>query len=125
MKLAFFDDFKLGVIKDGAVVDVSSAVSGIAHTSPQDLINRIIENFDDLKAGMQQAADSGDGAPLDSVRLRPPLPKPGNVVAMAVNYMEDGTRDAPAPHQRLPQVAQRRHRPRRHHDSTRRSRHHF
>ena len=97
MKLAFFDDFKLGVVRDDAVVDVSDAVSGINHTSPQDLINRVIENFDDLKEALQQAADSGAGVPLNSVRLRPPLPKPGNVVAMAVNYMEDGTRDAPAP----------------------------
>ena len=97
MKLAFFDDFKLGVIKDDSVVDVTDAVSGINHTSPQDLINRVIENFDNLKGALQQAADSGSGIPLDNVRLRPPLPKPGNVVAMAVNYMEDGTRDAPAP----------------------------
>ena len=97
MKLAFFDDFKLGVIRDGAVVDVSDAVSSITHTSPQDLINRVIANFDDLKGALQQAADSGSGVPLESVRLRPPLPKPGNVVAMAVNYMEDGTRDEPAP----------------------------
>ena len=97
MKLAFFDDFKLGVIRDGAVVDVTDAVSGVNHTSPQDLISRVIANFDDLKGALQQAADSGSGVPLESVRLRPPLPKPGNVVAMAVNYMEDGTRDEPAP----------------------------
>ena len=97
MKLAFFDDFKLGVIADGAVVDVSDAVSGVNHTSPQDLISRVIENFDDFRGALQQAADSGSGVPLESVRLRPPLPKPGNVVAMAVNYMEDGTRDEPAP----------------------------
>ena len=97
MKLAFFDDFKLGVVKDNAVVDVTDAVSGINHTSPQDLISQVIVNFDDLKDTLQQAADSGSGIPLESVRLRPPLPKPGNVVAMAVNYMEDGTRDAPAP----------------------------
>ncbi len=97
MKLAFFDDFKLGVIKDDSVVDVTDAVSGINHTSPQDLISRVIENFANLNGALQQAADSGSGIPLDSVRLRPPLPKPGNVVAMAVNYMEDGTRDAPAP----------------------------
>ena len=32
-----------------------------------------------------------------SVRVRPPLPKPDNIDAMAVNYMEDGTRSAPAP----------------------------
>ena len=97
MKLAFFNDYKLGVIGDGTVVDVSDAVSGISHTSPQDLINRVIENFDDFRGTLQQAADSGSSMPLKRVRLRPPLPKPGNVVAMAVNYMEDGTRDEPAP----------------------------
>ena len=97
MKLAFFNDYKLGVIGDGTVVDVSDAVSGISHTSPQDLINRVIEDFDDFRGTLQQAADSGSSMPLEHVRLRPPLPKPGNVVAMAVNYMEDGTRDVPAP----------------------------
>ena len=97
MKLVFFDDFKLGVIKDGNVVDVSGAVAGINHTSPQDLINQVITNFDQHRAALQQAADGGQGVPADQVRLRSPLPKPGNIVAMAVNYMEDGTRDEPAP----------------------------
>ena len=31
------------------------------------------------------------------MRIRPPLPKPTNIDCMAVNYMEDGTRSAPAP----------------------------
>ena len=97
MKLVFFDDFKLGVVKDGNVVDVGAAVAGINHTSPQYLINQVIENFSDHRTALQQAADSGQGLPLSAVRLRSPLPKPGNIVAMAVNYMEDGTRDAPAP----------------------------
>jgi len=35
--------------------------------------------------------------PLDRVKVRPPLPKPANIVCMAVNYMEDGTRSEPAP----------------------------
>ena len=34
---------------------------------------------------------------MAQVKLRPPLPKPVNVDCMAVNYMEDGTRKAPAP----------------------------
>ena len=94
MKLVFFDDFKLGVVKDETVVDVSGAVSGIAHTSPQDLINKVIENFSQHRAALQQAVDSGQGTPL---RLRSPLPKPPNIICMAVNYMEDGTREEPAP----------------------------
>ena len=97
MKLVFFDDFKLGVVKDDTVVDVTGAVSGIEHTSPQDLIGKVIENFSQHRAALQQAADSGQGTPLDQVRLRSPLPKPPNIICMAVNYMEDGTREEPAP----------------------------
>ena len=39
----------------------------------------------------------GKGVPVSKVRIRPPLPKPGNIDCMAVNYMEDGTREKPAP----------------------------
>ena len=39
MKLMYFDDYKLGVLKGDAVVDVSPVVEGIAHTGPHDLIN--------------------------------------------------------------------------------------
>src|SRR4030088_2320959 len=31
------------------------------------------------------------------VRFRPPLPRSENIICMAVNYMEDGTRSEPAP----------------------------
>jgi 2-keto-4-pentenoate hydratase/2-oxohepta-3-ene-1,7-dioic acid hydratase in catechol pathway len=34
---------------------------------------------------------------VSSVRIRPPVPRPGNIDCMAVNYMEDGTRKEPAP----------------------------
>ena len=97
MKLVFFDDFKLGVVKGDTVVDMSNAVSGIEHTSPQDLIGKLIENFSQYRASLQEAVDSGSGIPLNQVRFRSPLPKPPNIICMAVNYMEDGTRDEPAP----------------------------
>ena len=97
MKLVFFDDFKLGVVKDDAVVDVSNAVSGIDYNSPQDLIGKLIENFSQHRASLQEAVDRGTGISLNQVRLRSPLPKPPNIICMAVNYMEDATRDEPAP----------------------------
>ncbi len=97
MKLVFFDDFKLGVVKGDNVVDVREAISGIAHTSPQDLLNQLIANFDQHRGALEAAVNAQDGVPASSVRLRSPLPKPNNIVAMAVNYMEDGTRDEPAP----------------------------
>ena len=97
MKLVFFDDFKLGVVKGDAVVDMSNAVSGIEHTSAQDLIGKLIESFSQYRALLQEAVDGGSGIPLNQVRFRSPLPKPPNIICMAVNYMEDGTRDEPAP----------------------------
>jgi 2-keto-4-pentenoate hydratase/2-oxohepta-3-ene-1,7-dioic acid hydratase in catechol pathway len=97
MKLLFFDDFKLGVLKGDAVVDVSETVQDIPHTGPHNLINGLIEHFADYRERLTQAAERGSGVPVSQVRIRPPLPKPYNTVCMAVNYMENGTRSEPAP----------------------------
>ncbi len=96
MKLAFFDDFKLGVVQGDRIVDVSSVVQGIPHTGPGDLISGLIAQFADYRRQLEHAA-TGPGVALSGVRLRPPLPKPGNIVCMAVNYMENGTLAKPAP----------------------------
>ncbi|MGH2588770.1 MAG: fumarylacetoacetate hydrolase family protein [Dehalococcoidia bacterium] len=97
MRLLFFDDFKLGVLNGDTVVDVSAVVDGIPHTGPHDLINGLIERFGEYRERLEQAAAGGQGVPLSGLRIRPPLPKPTNIVCMAVNYMEDGTRTEPAP----------------------------
>ena len=97
MKLLFFDEFKLGVLKGDAVVDVSETVRNIPHTGPHNLISGLIERFAEYKKPLEEAASRGRGVPVGQVRIRPPVPKPYNIVAMAVNYMEDGTRTEPAP----------------------------
>ena len=97
MKLLFFDDFKLGVLRGDLVIDVSQTVRDIAHTGPHDLVNGLIARFADYRRRLEEAVERGRGVPLGQVRVRPPLPKPYNIVAMAVNYMEDGTRAEPAP----------------------------
>src|SRR5438309_7415674 len=97
MKLLFFDEFKLGVVKGDTVIDVSQAVRDIPHTGPHNLISRLIERFSDYRGAIEKVAAAGNGIPLGSVRIRPPLPKPVNIDCMAVNYMEDGTRKEPAP----------------------------
>ena len=45
MKLAFFNDFTLGVVKDDKIVDISEAIPVNEHNHPQGLLNRIIEAF--------------------------------------------------------------------------------
>ena len=96
MKLAFFDDYKLGVVVDDKIVDVSSATKGIKALGPQDIIRGVIEKWSTYKGKLAAAAKKGKGKPLAKVKLRAPLPKPENIVCMAVNYMEDGTLAEPA-----------------------------
>ncbi len=97
MKICFFDDFRLGILKGANVVDVSAVVADIPHTGPHNLISGLIERFDIYRPKLEAAVAAAPGVPLDTVKLRPPLPKPGNIDCMAVNYMEDGTRTHPAP----------------------------
>ncbi len=91
MKLCYFNDYRLGVIKGDQVVDVTDAVKDIPHLEARDLIIGLIARWDEYKGKVEKAAVSGKGVPVSGVKLRPPVPKPGNIVCMAVNYMEDGT----------------------------------
>ena len=70
MKLAFFDDYKLGVVVGDKIVDVSAVVKGIKALGPQDVIRGVIEKFGELQGqarrrrqeGQRQAAVEGQAA---------------------------------------------------------------
>ena len=114
MKLAFFDDYKLGVVVGDKIVDVSSVTKGIKALGPQDVIRGVIEKWSTYKGKLAAAAKKGKAKPLAKAKLRPPLPKPENIICMAVNYMEDGTLAGAGADQRLHEIAERDHRQRRH-----------
>ena len=97
MKIAHFDDFRLGIVNGASIVDVTAVVADIPHVGPHDRIAGLIERFAAYRPKLEAAAASSKPIPLASVKLRAPLPRPVNIDCMAVNYMEDGTRDAPAP----------------------------
>jgi 2-keto-4-pentenoate hydratase/2-oxohepta-3-ene-1,7-dioic acid hydratase in catechol pathway len=97
MKLLYFNDYRLGVLKGDRVVDVTQVVLNVPHTGPGNLINGVIERWADLRGPIDKAAGSGSGLPVSQVKIRSPLPKPVNIDCMAVNYMEDGTRKEAAP----------------------------
>ncbi|HTE15982.1 MAG TPA: fumarylacetoacetate hydrolase family protein [Burkholderiales bacterium] len=97
MKLMYFNEFRLGVVKGENVVDVMPVVQKLMHTGPHDLINVLIENFDVWRPKLEDAVAKDAGVPISSVRIRPPLLRPATIDCMAVNFMEDGTRAEPAP----------------------------
>src|SRR5260221_4042525 len=67
------------------------------HSGPGDLMNGLIEYWGSYKSRLEAAVARGAGVPASRVRIRPPVPGPRTIDCMAVNYMEDGTRSAPAP----------------------------
>ena len=98
MKITFFNDWRLGVLKGAdRIVDVSAIASRIAPSEPHEVINTVIARWDEFKGPFAELVAKEAGVPLASVKLRPPLPRPINIDCMAVNYMEDGTRKEPAP----------------------------
>src|SRR6059058_653247 len=60
MKLLFFDDFKLGLLKGDAVIDVSETVRNIPHTGPHDLISGLIARFTTTRSACRRRS-TGDG----------------------------------------------------------------
>ena len=124
MKLLFFDDFKLGVLKGDTVVDVSQVVRDIPHTGPHDLISGLIERFAITAAlgksgrrrqwrAARRGADPAAAAQAGQHRLH------GGELHGRRHAQGAGA------DQRVPQVAERCHRRRRHHGAARRARHHL
>ena len=93
MKLAFYDDFRLGVIQGDRISDAMSVFNGMNFRRPQDLIEEVILNWDEMRPRIEAAVAGQDGVALGSVRLRPPVPRPGKLICAAVNYLEFGMRE--------------------------------
>jgi 2-keto-4-pentenoate hydratase/2-oxohepta-3-ene-1,7-dioic acid hydratase in catechol pathway len=83
-----------GLMTDRGIVDISREVS-IGHT-PQLTMEGIIDDFDRLRPDLERQAAEGDAAPVESVRLRPPLPRPSKILACIANYWEHGALEARA-----------------------------
>jgi hypothetical protein len=50
----------------------------------------IIDDFERLRPALERRAKEGPAIPLEDVRLRPPLPRPGKILACIANYWEHG-----------------------------------
>jgi len=86
MRIASLKESRIAVIKDDAMVDVSS-VLGRSGASMIDLILR----YDSLKSGIAEAASKSATTPLDAKQLAPPVPRPSKIWAAASNYRRGGT----------------------------------
>ena len=98
MKLVLFecadtDATRPGLLTERGVVDISAAVQNQIRPAPAETINAIIDDFETLRPDLAQLELDGPAVPLDSVRLRAPLPRPGKILACIANYWEHAQRD--------------------------------
>ena len=56
MKLMFFNDFRLGVLRGEEVVDVTSVADSVPRVGPHDIIAGVIEHFDTFRPKLEDAA---------------------------------------------------------------------
>lgn len=81
-----------GVLTERGVVDVSNLVP--AGHDAQATMRGLIDDFESLRARLDETARTASALPLDAVRLGPPLPRPGKILACIANYWEHAQREA-------------------------------
>ncbi len=95
MKIASFDNNKIGLIEGDEIVEIVPAGSSSAAWPPTEML-RFISEFEERKGEIEKLAASGPRMPLSSVRLETPVPWPNKVIAFPANYhahieeMKDG-----------------------------------
>jgi 2-keto-4-pentenoate hydratase/2-oxohepta-3-ene-1,7-dioic acid hydratase in catechol pathway len=97
MRLVLFQragsaDVLPGALTERGVVGIADAVR-LSYT-PQLTMQGIIDDFDRLRPSLEKLARDGQATPLDGVRLRAPLPRPGKILACIANYWEHGAMEA-------------------------------
>jgi 2-keto-4-pentenoate hydratase/2-oxohepta-3-ene-1,7-dioic acid hydratase in catechol pathway len=81
-----------GVLTDRGVVSIAGSVE--RSYAPQLTMQSLIDAFDRLRPALEREAAQGEALPLGSVRLRPPLPRPGKILCCIANYWEHAQREA-------------------------------
>src|SRR6185312_6486322 len=80
-----------GLLTDRGAVDISSAVR--KHYTPQLTMQGIIDDFDKLRPVLEKLAKDEAAIATGGIRLRPPLPRPGKILACIANYWEHAQRE--------------------------------
>lgn len=97
MRLVLFTDraetgSRPGLWTERGVIDISKHVRD-AH-SPQARMELLIDDFDALRPILASLESDGPALAHDTVRLGPPLPRPGKIVNCIANYWEHAQREA-------------------------------
>lgn len=86
MKLAVFNDNRVGIIEGETVFDVTDGVPGGTATWPPVFMSRLIAEWASAAPRLLALRQHATPLSLGTVLLRPPIPAPFNIVAAPANY---------------------------------------
>jgi 2-keto-4-pentenoate hydratase/2-oxohepta-3-ene-1,7-dioic acid hydratase in catechol pathway len=97
MKLVLFqisgrDDPVPGLLTGRGIVNIADLVE--KGPTPQSTMQYLIDGFEALRPSLAHRATVGEALPLEAVRLRAPLPRPGKILCCIANYWEHAQREA-------------------------------
>ena len=85
MKLVVFDDYKIGVLDDAGIHEVSGAVP-FWRSGDMQAMNRLIAGWSTLRPAIEAAAENAPAVAMSAVYLRPPVPAPTHLFAAPANF---------------------------------------
>lgn len=89
MRIAAFDDGRLGVVGDDeTVVDVTDLLQQYEPLDSADLLPDLITHVDEFKPELERRVAAGGGKPLAEVQLHSPLTRPSKIICLMGNYRE-------------------------------------
>jgi 2-keto-4-pentenoate hydratase/2-oxohepta-3-ene-1,7-dioic acid hydratase in catechol pathway len=96
MKLALFDDRRIGIVEGENVIDITDVITVQNKATGIGPLVEIAANIDIFRPVIERSLDFCPRIPLTEASLLPPVPRPGKIMAMGSNYLE-GTKEKPLP----------------------------
>ena len=93
MRLVVWDDFRLGVLEDDGIHDITDLVDDMAEVpawATPYRMNQLIARWDELHDRVEERRGNSPAVPVESVTLRAPSPRPRNFLAAPLNYLAHG-----------------------------------
>lgn len=91
MRLVLTTDNRLGVERDGGMVDISAIFADVRYRSAADRMPRVIAELAHRREAIEEVAASGERIPLPA--LQAPVPRPPKLIAAFGNYREGSERE--------------------------------
>jgi 2-keto-4-pentenoate hydratase/2-oxohepta-3-ene-1,7-dioic acid hydratase in catechol pathway len=87
MRICWFNDYRLGLVRDGRVFDVSAALKALPPpTYPAPKGDPLIAHLDRIRPEIERAADGAASHPIAAVTFLSPVQSPTKIIGTPVNY---------------------------------------